>query len=541
MPIARVLMPDGRIGRFEVPEGMAAPDIEALAMQHPASAPANISVAPENQRSLDHKPQNSIVEEPAPQPTQFAQPQPKGFFAEQRQRGAESANLDAARPEGVASQSLSNIHALGQAGAGVMDMAGNAAKFGYDKLMTDAGKQRLSDEAQKIMASPAGQMGIEALKKGGEIWNTYKQANPQTADLISSGLNITGGAGILRGVVKGAGLAADAAGSARAATAPLTAPITNKVSGVLADRQATKPLTSADRKVYSGALYDIADETGGALKPEARAQFRNEITRHADVDGEKLTSEKSIFDDMLTATEANADKPLTLKTFKTYDQKLTSLIHKERSIAGMSPEGLKLMELQDSLRDMVDNPSPDMVVGGKEGFDALRKATHEYKLSKQQEEFEKIIEYANKTDNPATSLKAQLRVLSKNKKRMAGYDAETRKLINKGAEDDKFADFLRTTLGSRLISGAIGGLVGGGGGAAVGGGIGAIPGAIGGALTGMASRSGAKAMKTRQIKKIEKNITSKSGAESIPREIFKLPPAEAKQKIKEFEQQRGKK
>ena len=40
MPIARVQMPDGRIGRFDVPEGMSSQDIEALAISHPDTQPA---------------------------------------------------------------------------------------------------------------------------------------------------------------------------------------------------------------------------------------------------------------------------------------------------------------------------------------------------------------------------------------------------------------------------------------------------------------------------------------------------------------------
>ncbi len=467
---------------------------------------------------------DDIFMQPAQEPNipvqaeQQPETQPQtGFQADMMQRGAKLANIINATsqgqqtiPEGVIQGVMNQVGAAGDmVGAGL----GVLAKGAYN-IMPEAGQQRIDSDMARFseVASPY----MQQYKQNEDAFNA---ANPRAGrnfeavrelgNILPLGIkpvrSITGA-----GVEKGA----DAFKSA----------LTKELA----------PLASKERKLYSSALYDEADALGGVLKPEARERFRSEIAKHADVGGERLTSEKSVFEDMLETTELNKDKPLTLKGFETIDKKLTGLIHKERGIAGLSDEGRRMMELQDNLRELVDNPDPNMVMGGTEGFNALRNATKEYKIAKQQEELESIIEYANKTDNPATSLKAQMRVLAKNKKRMAGYDTEARKLINKAAEDGKFADFLRTTGGSRLIGGMIGGMVGAGSGAAVGGGLGAIPGAIGGAVTGMASRAGAKAIKTGQIRKIEKSITSRSGAENIPREIYDLPPAEAKEAIRKL-------
>ncbi len=449
----------------------------------------------------------------------------------QRKRGADIANMVAATSaapvdrnqqtigETVPQIAMSEVGALGDvAGAGL----GALAKGAYN-IMPESGQKRISSDIERFSKTIA-----PAAEQYQQNQEAYNLANPRAGRNLQAvrefGNVLPLGFSPARRV---AGEALDIGGSSlkSAATA-------KGVPDIL--KSAPPPLSSAQRKIYSGALYDEADALGGVLKPEARQQFRNEIAKYADIGGERLTSGKSVFEDMLETTEKFKDKPLTLKGFETIDKKLTNLIHKERSVAGISNEGRELMELQDNLRDMVDNPNPDMVIGGTEGFGALRNATKEYKITKQQEELENIIEYANKTDNPATSLKAQMRVLSRNKKRMAGYDNETRALINKAATDNKFADFLRTTAGSRLIGGMVGGMVGAGSGAAVGGGIGALPGAIGGALTGAAARSGAKAIKTGQIKKIEKSIAKKSSAEQIPREIYNLPPAEAKEAIRKL-------
>ena len=184
----------------------------------------------------------------------------------------------------------------------------------------------------------------------------------------------------------------------------------------------------------------------------------------ADVGGERLTSGKTVFEDMLETLSKKKDQPLTLKGIESLDKELTGLIQKERTLDGITPEGVKLMELQDDFRDVIRNPSEDLVVGGREGFDALRDATTQWAAGKKLEEIENILEYAKKTDNPATSIKAQFRTLSKNKKRMAGYSEAEKELIKQAAESSLFADFLRTTAGSRLISsvmGSIGGIAGG--------------------------------------------------------------------------------
>ncbi len=526
--MASMNAPEADIDGYIASEGATIDDIRSHKMTDESSQPADMAVA----NPTGYKPPPVTVTEidpnapAAPAPEQAKPGIIDRFTTDMKQRGADLANAVNATnmtPQGnqqtpgetIAQGALHNgvggLASLG--GAGI-----EALLKGAYNVMPKETQNKIDSDIQKIS-----QVAAPIAEQYQQNQDAYDAANPRAGRNFQAVRELSNliplGAAPVRKV---AGEVLDAGGSALKSAVAKSVP----------------ELTSAQRKVYSGALYDEADALGGALKPEARQKFRDEISKHADVGGEKLTSESSIFDDMLKATEPDQNKPLTLKTFETYDKKLTDLIHKERSITGISSEGHKLMELQDTLREMVDNPSPDMVTGGREGFDSLRAATKEYKLTKQQEEIERIIDYANKTDNPATSLKAQMRVLSRNRKRLAGYDPETRKLINKAAEDNKFADFLRTTAGSRLISGAIGGMVGAGGGAAVGGGLGAIPGAIGGAVTGMASRGAAKSIKTRQIKKIEKAIISKSTAEEIPRYVYDLPPEEAKKEILKLREQK---
>lgn len=451
-----------------------------------------------------------------------------GFTADMRKRGADLANIVAATggqdvvgAMGTGKQSLGEgvLQAAGTEAGALWDIAnrgvGLAAKTGFEALpenIQSGLKQSAQTFGEGVRQTKLGKTELAGLQAAGQGYGQFQEQYPRAARNVEAVANLAPFVSpVVRGVA-GKGL--------EAVAAPVKSVLTKEVP----------PLTSSQRKIYSSALYDQAEAVGGVLKPEARQQFINEIAKHADIGGERLVSGKNVFEDMLETTSKNADKPLTLKGFQTIDSKLTDLIHKERSPMGISDEGRRLVDLQDNLRELVDNPNPEMVVGGREGFNALRQATTEYKLTKQQEELESMISYANKTDNPATSLKAQMRTLSDNPKRLAGYDDAQRKIINQAATSSKFADFLRTTAGSRLIGAAIGA---GAAGAATGG-IGALAGAVGGAITGAGARGAATALKTREIRQLEKSIAKKSAAEQIPREIYKLPPEKAKTAIRKL-------
>lgn len=132
------------------------------------------------------------------------QPQELSFLEQQRQRGVEKANLDYAAQQGQITQPEAEIRKVGQFAGGVNDAVSGLMATSYHAAMTDKGEELVKQQLTKIASTPIGQAGIEALKTGGDIWNTYKQANPRTAGLIEAGANIfmaapVVGAGIKKG------------------------------------------------------------------------------------------------------------------------------------------------------------------------------------------------------------------------------------------------------------------------------------------------------------------------------------------------------
>jgi hypothetical protein len=458
-------------------------------------------------------------------PQETTQPQVKqqgGFAQGQQERGAYLADIVGAQQRGeqtlpeTALQVGGNVvgTAADVIGAGI----GKAAELGYNALPQGA-QDTLKGAGQYVAQSPVGQFAGKMSQEYDANLKAFEKSNPRFARNLKAireaGAFVPLGAKPVRDIAGGVvSKASDATVNvARGLTPSAPAPI----------------YKAAAVKDISSNLYKQVEAVGGSLKPKARDALIGKVEQLADIGGERLTSGSNIFEDMLSTLSKKQGQPLTLKGIEDLDKELTGLIQKERTIAGITPEGLKLQDLQDDFRGIIRNPTEDLVVGGREGFDALQKATNQWSAGKKLEEIENIFDYAKKTDNPATSIKAQFRTLSRNKKRMAGYTKQEQELIKQAAQSSLFADFLRTTAGSRLISsvmGTVGGAMGGGFmGAAVGGGAGA-------ALSGSA-RKGAEALQKGRVKKLQREVSKRV---EIPQEIYSLPPKEAKEALKRLKQ-----
>jgi len=471
----------------------------------------------------------------------FAQPEakPQGFIdkfiSTQRQRGAEDANLDAMVEQGQYSKPVAQYHKLGQVGAGVNDLIGQGISSTYNTLMTDAGKQRVNDDLQKLAQTKIGQAGIEALKQGGEIWDTYKQANPRTADIIASTANIGGAALGLGGIAKSAPLLSDAASAGAAEVKGLASPLVNAgkdatqdiASNVKSSLMPSKePLPNSDDiKAQASQSYKLAADKGGVLKPELTNGFLDEIEsiKPKPIAGKLITSEDKKIIDSVEEFKALKDTPLTLEDVQRLDEalgkKIDSFVDPKSGVP--NKDGLKIMALQDKLRDTVENAPEDMVVGGKEGFNALKDARAQWSTALRIRDMERILDRAKDMDNEATSIKAGFKMLKNNPSRFGKYNKAEQEAIRQAARSGIVGGALRTVLGSRLL----GTMVGTAAGTATGGAFGAAVGAGIGAAQSSAARAAAASMQTKRA-----NNAIREVAKRLPKDVGKLPPREA-QKI----------
>lgn len=413
----------------------------------------------------------------------------KGFFAKQRERGANMANLDLAVEEGKKLAPEAKFEKIGQFAGGINDVVSGLTGAAYHAGMTDKGEQRVNADLQRLAATPVGQAGIQALQKGGEIWNTYKQANPRTADLLIAGANIVGAAPVAMGMVKG--------------LSPLT---TIEKPQINLPRFKEALPTAEEIKNTAANLYKTASEKGGVLKSDMTNNFLDEIekVKPTPIAGKLITSEDKKIIDAVDEFKVLRDTPLTLDDAQRLDEALGKKIDSFIDLKTGKPnkDGIKIMELQDKLRSTIDEAPEDMIEGGKEGFEALKDARKAWSNSIKVRDIERILERAKMMDNEATSIKAGFRTLYNNPNRMRGYTAAEKAAIKQAAESGIVGGTLRTILGSRLL----GTMVGTGAGTAAGGPFGAAVGAgLGAAQSGL-SRKVAAGLQTRRANKVIEEI-----------------------------------
>jgi len=194
-------------------------------------------------------------------------------------------------------------------------------------------------------------------------------------------------------------------------------------------------------------------------------------------------------------------KRLSLDEAKDIDEVLGEMMTSDRFINSatgrLNASGLKVSRVQDSLRETIENALPDDILGGREGFDAFKKARKLWSNSLKARDVERIVERGQMMDQPANAIRGGFRTLYNNPKRIKGYTEAEKKAIKKAASSNVFKDVLRVPA-SRL-----GGIVG----------LGTGNPALAAALTpvGIAGRGLGEAYQTGQASKILGMLAEESG------------------------------
>lgn len=257
---------------------------------------------------------------------------------------------------------------------------------------------------------------------------------------------------------------------------------------------AVSKMNADDVKSLATDAYKVAAEKGGVLK----SQFiDNLIGKASEFDkqtkiGKALTGSSPI-SQIKEALAPFKGKKLDLASLQEVDEVLGDKIDDYVENGVIKKAGLPLLKLQSSLREMIDSASPEIIEGGKQGFESLREARALWSKAAKLRDIEKIITRAEMTDNPATAIKTGFRTLFSNSNRFKYFNQEEKKLIKEAAKSGIVTDTLRT-FGSRLIP--IGEIVGGGG----------ISSAVVGQATSMASRNLATRSQIAKANKVSQQI-----------------------------------
>ncbi len=203
-------------------------------------------------------------------------------------------------------------------------------------------------------------------------------------------------------------------------------------------------------KNASQNAYKYSENVGGVLHPD---NFTNPILDIIDsakakpIAGKVLTSEQRALNSALDEYSPLRDSPLTLDDFQNLDKSLTAKESSAMDRFKPTNNSRIIGQVQDKIRDRLQNLTQGDVIGGKEGFDALTQhAIPLWSTQTKMGDLEAIINRANSMDNPTTAMRTGFRNLA-NSPRINTYPPEVQDLIRKASNNP--SDILGV-LGSRL-------------------------------------------------------------------------------------------
>lgn len=85
---------------------------------------------------------------------------------------------------------LAPLHIAGQAAGAVGDVIGAGTEIAYKTAVPEPTQQKIKGHVLDILNTPSGQAGLQVLKQGGDVYQKFKEANPETAKSLEDVLNI---------------------------------------------------------------------------------------------------------------------------------------------------------------------------------------------------------------------------------------------------------------------------------------------------------------------------------------------------------------
>ncbi len=212
-----------------------------------------------------------------------------------------------------------------------------------------------------------------------------------------------------------------------------------------------KDVTADALKKEASKAFNLADELGGTIKPEVTNNLATVISKKISQEGASLpvgtqAALRSVADPENVIRQASEvfeslrGKPLTLEGFRTIDQTLGDLAYKAGTPDDVSR---KVLIMQRSLRDAVEDAKPSDLVGGAKGFNTYKSAKELWSKQSRIRDLENITKKAFATDQPANSLKRALKRFIADDKNIRGFNKTEIDLIKKTADTGIVGEMLR--------------------------------------------------------------------------------------------------
>lgn len=211
------------------------------------------------------------------------------------------------------------------------------------------------------------------------------------------------------------------------------------------------PKTSQAAKAIASRYYKQAAETGGQLTPQFTNSFIDTAKQLAPQTEEgALFAGETPITSLTNKAELLRDRPLSLPAAQEIDEHLGSLIDGQYGLKGLSKDGRQLLDLQSNFRNMIADAQAGDTVGGTEGFEALKSGRNAWAQAAKMQDIEKIATRAALSDNPATTIKSNVRTILSNPARVRGYSPDELAALQAAGNRGILGSTLHV-FGSRLV------------------------------------------------------------------------------------------
>jgi len=225
-------------------------------------------------------------------------------------------------------------------------------------------------------------------------------------------------------------------------------------------------ITSDDIRAQASALYQTAEAKGGSLSTDFANKFINKAESILPADAK--AAQMKIYAPLREAIDdikVFKDEPMSLERAQLLDEALGNYVDKFTENGRVSKEGQKILNIQSDFRDMIEKAAPDDIIGGKEGFDALKQGRQAWSQALRLRDVERIVQRAELMDNPVTGIKTGFRTLLNNPQRLRGFTQEEQAAMRAAAQTGVVSDALRVAgsrLGAIIAASSGGGIAAGG-------------------------------------------------------------------------------
>jgi hypothetical protein len=424
MPIARVQLPDGRIGRFEVPEGTTPEQVQAF---------AGSQVEPEEEGLL----------------TRVG----REFTESQQERGRQLADVftgvgaeDQTLPETILQVAGTEIGAAG-------DVVGQAVVEAA-RAAPESVKEVAADVTEGVLSTEAGQAGLNAIQTGAEAYQAFKEENPRAARNIEAGFNVAAFFTPVKGVSaaklakKGADVSAEAAGAVVgdviqnvAVGAKAAIDFTPEIKKGLAARAAGQLEVASDAlKTKTGQAYQAFEEAGGAIKQGKLNTLPADISKKI---AEKTPLNKtlhrktiSVLDDLSESIRAGKNSLVEVEQQR---RLLSRVANEVDSIGRATDDAFTATIALKTVDDFVDGLKSVDALGDKGAVSLLKTARDEARRSRK---FDIVADIVKKADGDPNKIKSGFKRFIDKPKNLKGFTE---------AEKDALRTAAVSTTGEKLL------------------------------------------------------------------------------------------